>query len=143
MKKYIVIACVAFLFASCEEWTPEYKIIGSWKLNRVYLNDQEIAADSTDVYANRSGAFYTFLSDPVMEVTVLINGMARDSYRGNYKMLKKKKHGKTNILEVDFLLVDRIYKYSADIEKLNRNELKYSYTDEENNHWRLEFSSYY
>jgi hypothetical protein len=145
MKKFIVIVFVAaftaLLFASCEEWTPEYKIISSWKLNRVYLNDQEITTDSTNrVYANCSGAFYTFFSDPIMEVTTLVNGMARDSFRGNYSLEKK---GRKKTLHVDFLLVDRIYKYSANIEKLTTAELKYTYKDEEGNRWRLEFSNYY
>jgi hypothetical protein len=138
MKKILVIALLSLLVGSCEEWTPEYRIVNSWKLNKVYLNDQEIAAESTNVYANRSGAFYTFFADPIMEVTVLVDGTSKDSYRGSYSLGKK---GKT--LNVDFLLVGRVYKYTADIEKLTKDELKYRYKDEEGNWWRLEFYSYY
>jgi len=141
MKKLFVMVAVALLFASCEELSPEYKLISSWTLNSVYLNDQDITTDSTNtVYANCSGAFYTFYSDPIMVVTNLVNGVARDSFRGSYALEKK---GTQKILHVDFLFVDRIYKYSANIEKLTTNELKYTYTDEDNNRWRLEFSSYY
>jgi hypothetical protein len=92
------------------------------------------------VYANRGGAFYTFFSDPIMEVTTLVNGMSRNSFRGNYSLEKK---GRKKTLHVDFLLVDRIYKYSANIEKLTTSELKYTYKDEEGNQWRLEFTNYY
>ncbi|MDR1346445.1 MAG: hypothetical protein LBK03_07060 [Bacteroidales bacterium] len=138
MKKILVIVLLSLLVGSCEEWTPEYRIINSWKLNKACLNGQEIAADSTSVHANRSGAFYTFFSDPVMEVTVLINGTTKDSYRGNYSLGKKGKK-----LYVDFLLAGRAYKYTADIKKLTKDELKYEYKDEGGDLWRLEFYSYY
>ena len=142
MKKvFSTLVLAALFFSACryEEpsfslHSPEYRIIGYWALQNVYKN--EVAIDSDELYANVPGNYYAFFYDGPFAVTAYIDGVLTESVKGTWQFLNNYKQ-----LDIDFVLKNHHYEYTADIIKLSMREMKYEYEDEDGNIWRLEFYS--
>lgn len=144
-KHFIVIVCLLAIVTigitacrypepSFSVYSPEYRIIGSWKLQHTYLNGTEV--DTTEYHANMPGTYYYFYADHILNVMASHNGEIRQSTFSTWVLQEKNKK-----LAIDFTILGRHYTYTADIQKLTRKDLNYEYDDAEGNHWRLEFSS--
>ena len=51
---------------------PEVRLVGYWKLDAVYLNDNKV--DSTDVLPNNPGCYYAFFTERMVSVSALVAG---------------------------------------------------------------------
>lgn len=152
-KEKLVIACllglIVFGLSACRYpepspsiHTPEYRIIGSWKVHSTYFNGTPLDStninvlDSTGLYANNPGTYYYIYADHILNVMAYHNGDFRQSTFSTWVLLNKNTQ-----LALDFTILGRRYSYTADITKLTRKELNYEYDDEDGNHWRLELQS--
>ncbi|MDR2868524.1 MAG: hypothetical protein LBV46_03170 [Bacteroidales bacterium] len=145
MKKIICSLLVAtILLTSCRYpegngaslRSPEYRIKNTWILQHTYLNGTEIK--ETVVYANQPGSYYQISYGGVFEVTTLVNNVIKSTFSGKWQLENNSKD-----LYLNFVLVDRTYNYTASIKYLSSSEMRYEYTDEDGNKWRLIFSSVY
>jgi len=142
MKKIFPILLLAVIFLNACRYeepsfslhSPEYRIIGYWSLQSVFKN--EVAIDSVELYANAVGNYYAFFYDGPFAVTAYINSVLTESVKGSWGFQNNYKQ-----LNLDFVLKNHHYVYTADIIKLSMREMKYEYEDEDGNIWRLEFYS--
>lgn len=136
----LVMAALAIGLSSCypepsfDIHSPEYRMIGTWQLERTYLNGERI--DSTNYYANMPGTYYYVYADHILNVVAFHNGEYRQSTFSTWVLRNKNKE-----LEIDFTILGRRYNYTATIKKLSCNQLCYEYDDANGNHWRLELAS--
>ncbi len=136
----IIILCsfVGITFSGCryEEGPgisfkkPEDRIQGYWLLERVFKNGEQVI--KVDEPANKVSNYYAFFFDGYLAVTAYDNGTTRESPTGKWLF----QNGEKN-LKMDFVLMGKHYMYEARIKKLSDQELRYEYTDEEGNEWRL------
>lgn len=109
---------------------PEYRIIGNWNLEKVWLNGEEIT--TTDVIPNRVNNYYMFSSDYILTIYTYYNNAIHYSNYGNWGFKNNCK-----ILAVEYSMMNRKYYYEASVKKLTKKEMIYEYDDEKGNHWRL------
>ena len=142
MKKIFPVLILAALFLNACRYeepvfslhSPEYRLIGYWSLQTIYKND--VIIDSVELHANAVGNYYAFFYDGPFAVTAYIDGVLTESVKGSWSFQNNYKQ-----LNLDFVLKNHHYVYTADIIKLSMRELKYEYEDEDGNIWRLEFYS--
>jgi len=153
MKRHKIILTLTMVIAaifsiSCYEeggsrTNYDYRIIRTWQLSHCYLNGTEIdSTNTTTYYANIPGAYYYFYADYVLAVMTYHNGLIRQSTAGYWHFPEND----PDHLIIEFTLLGKNYRYTADVKKLTHKELIYEYDDSHDNHWRLELSnrsSYY
>lgn len=109
---------------------PEYRIIGNWNLEKVWLNGEEIS--TTDEVANRPTNYYIFSSDYMLTINTYYNNAIRYSNYGSWQFKNNYKD-----VAIEFSLLNKKTYYVASIKKLTKKEMIYEYDDEKGNHWRL------
>ena len=143
MKKIafsILILLVAFTSVSCRYdegpyisfINPEERLVGYWKLDAVYLNDNKI--DSTDVLPNKPGCYYAFFTERMVSVSALQGTTYYESMYGEWALQNHEKE-----LYVNFVLRNKRYTYTAEIRKLSKKILIYEFYDDQGDKWRFEF----
>ena len=128
------------LFASCryEEpsaslQSPENRLIGYWLLQETFLNGN--AVDTSIYNANVPEMnYYLFYYNGQLSVTSYINNSPVESKSGSWELVDKNRN-----LNIFLVLYDKTYNYKAKIIKLSNKELKYKYSDFQNNEWTLHF----
>lgn len=142
MKKFVFLLVLSSLFLSSCRYEeepgisflePEYRIVGDWVLDHVYLNG--VLVTESDFLANRPGNYYLIYYDGVLQVNTFYNNTIRYS---NYGYWHFENNAKNLVLE--FNLINHKYYYVARIKRLTKYELFYEYDDEYGNHWRLEMA---
>lgn len=142
MKNIIFIStCLLLGFSSCRYdepvfsfRSPEYRLLGSWTLQNVYMNGEKIVTTSYD--ANIPFTSYSFYVDGLLTVSAYVDGVLERSSESSWAFLDKNTR-----LHIYIRLKNKKYDYEADIIKLSTKELKYSYTDKLGNQWQLEMFS--
>ncbi len=135
----ILLVLVSF-FCSCryEEGpgvsfrSPETRIVGLWKLQGVELNGALI--DSTSRHGNQPGNIFNIDYNGDLVVYAIIDEESRRSDYGEWFFMNNSKD-----LEVFYVIKNQTYQYLANITKLSYEELRYEYTDENDDHWKLTF----
>ena len=138
----IAVAMMAVGLTSCENYpegvpsfySSEYRIVGSWQVSHTYLNGEEI--DSTEYIGYAPSTYYNIYADHVMSVMARYNGEYRES---TFAMWVADQKNKT--VNFQYTFFGKEYDFTADILKLNRNELLIAFTDEKGNHWKLQMFS--
>ncbi len=136
-KICVVLLCgvTALLCTSCENvFSIEYRIVKSWQVSHTYLNGEEI--DSTEYIGYAPSTYYNIYADHVMSVMARYNGEYRES---TFAMWVADQKNKT--VNFQYTFFGKEYDFTADILKLNRNELLIAFTDEKGNHWKLQMFS--
>lgn len=142
MKKAIFfLALTAVLCAGCRYKegpgisfvAPEYRMMGTWNLERVFLNGEQIT--ETEYLANVPHTYYIFDLDGILDVNYVYNGTMSSAVHGLWHFQNNCKE-----LVMDFQLKTQKYYYVATIKKLSKKELFYEYDDTHGNHWRLEMA---
>ena len=111
--------------------SPEYRIMGNWNLEKVFLNGAQIT--ETPYLANVPGTYYMFDLDGIVDVMYWYNNAVNYAVYGRWNFKNNCKD-----LEMDFQLKTQKYYYVASIKKLTKKELIYEYDDDYGNHWRME-----
>ena len=119
---------------------PEYRIINVWRLAHSYCDDVEVdtaSFNTDDIYyqAFMPNVLYYIYVDHVMNVLCVYHGQVRQSTFSTWILDRQDK-----TLTLNYTLLGRHYQYTADIRKLNKNELIIEF-DDEGHHWRLEMFS--
>lgn len=140
MKKIIpFMAIIALLMTACRYdepvfslTSPENRLVGYWNLQGVKLNN--VALDSAVNNANKPGNYYSFFYDGPMSVTAFISNQIFESTEGEWSFKNKYRE-----LNINFVLRGQRFNYVADINKLSKRELKYTYKDNHGDEWQLTF----
>jgi hypothetical protein len=142
MKKYCKVVSISLflvlLLSACRYengpfislYSPEKRLINTWTVQKVFRN--EVATSNPEYLANQLGTYYGFHAYGTLVVNCYYEGTFRESYTGSWKFFDNYKK-----IEIQFLLLDVSYKYTAKIKKLSRSELEYEYTDDNGVKWRL------
>ena len=142
MKKTVFfLALTAVLCAGCRYKegpgisfvAPEYRMMGNWNLERVFLNGEQIT--ETEYLANVPNTYYRFDLDGIVDVMYFYNNAMQSAVYGRWKFQNNCKE-----LVMDIQLKTQKYYYVATIKKLTKKELFYEYDDTFGNHWRLELA---
>ena len=142
MKKIIILLAVAVVCCTACRYeegpgisfvAPEYRIVGNWIVEKVFLNGDQISEPES--IANKPGNYYLFYDDGIMQVNTLNEGTIRYSYYGYWRFQNNSKE-----VVIDFNLMNQKYYYVATIKKLTKKEMFYEYDDTRGNHWRLELT---
>lgn len=142
MKRTIIfLALVAVLCAGCRYKegpgisfvAPEYRMMGNWNLEKVFLNGEQIT--ETTFLANKPNTYYLFELDGILDVVYVYNNAIQRAVYARWGFQNDCKE-----LVMDFQLKTQKYYYVATIKKLTKRELFYEYDDERGNHWRLEMA---
>lgn len=140
-RNIIILLLLTFAFCGCryEEGvlnfqSPENRLVAElWQLQKIRKNGEEITEAPND--ALKLYNYYTFFYGGDMTVVTYTNtGLSLESTHGEWSFEDKNKK-----LYVSFTLRNRNYTYTARIVKLSAKELKYRYTDLNNDEWTLEF----
>ncbi|MDR3046219.1 MAG: hypothetical protein LBU51_01215 [Bacteroidales bacterium] len=131
MKKiFFLTSLVLIFFLSCEP--AEDRIVGYYRLDKLYLNDKRVTESEYD--ALNIGSYYTFFYEGNFTVATRINGIPIQSNGiGTWQFVNKNKQ-----LQIHFVLHNRTYKYTADVIKFSSRSLKYKYTDKNGKQWTLQ-----
>ena len=125
----------AIVCVSCENlFSIEYRIVRSWQVSHTYLNGEEI--DSTEYIGYAPKTYYYIYADHVMSVMARYNGEFRESSFAMWVVDEKKK-----TVNFQYTFYGKVYDFTANILKLNKNELLIEFTDEKGNHWKLQMFS--
>lgn len=136
----IILAALSFTVTSCENYpegvpsvySSEYRVINLWQVSHSYINGDTVSKDDPYI-AFVTGSYYYIYADNVLTVLGLYNGELRQSTFATWILNPKAK-----TLELDFNLVSKKYRITADIMKLSRKELIIEFDDENGDHRRLE-----
>lgn len=140
MKRIIVLLALAMVFCTACRYkegpgisfvAPEYRMMGTWDLEKVFLNGTQIT--ETEYLANVPSTYYIFEIDGILDVKYLYNNAMQSAIHGEWKFKNNCKE-----LVMDFQLKTQKYYYVATIMKLTKKELIYEYDDVRGGHWRLE-----
>ena len=110
---------------------PEYRMMGTWNLEKVFLNGEQIT--ETEYLANVPNTYYIFDLDGIVDVVFFYNNAMQSAVYGKWNFQNNCKE-----LVMDFQLKTQKYYYVATIKKLSKKELIYEYDDIHGSHWRLE-----
>ena len=110
---------------------PEERIVGYWKLDAVYQNDNKI--DSTDILPNNPGCYYAFFTERMVSVSALQGSTYYESMYGEWALQNHEKE-----LYVNYVLRNKRYTYTAVIKKLSKKILIYEFYDDKGDKWRFE-----
>ena len=142
MKKIIILLTVVVVCCTACRYeegpgisfvSPDYRIMGNWNLEKVFLNGQQIS--ETTFLANVPNTYYMFDLDGILDVVCYYNGAIQYASYGTWRFQDNCKE-----LVMDFQLNTQKYYYVARIKKLTKKELFYEYNDDYGNHWRLELA---
>ena len=140
MKKIIILLALATVCCTACRYkegpgisfvAPEYRMMGNWNLEKVFLNGEQIT--ETEYLANVPRTYYIFELDGIVDVLYWYNNAMQSAVHGVWKFQNNCKE-----LVMDFQLKTQKYYYVATIKKLSKKELIYEYDDDYGNHWRLE-----
>jgi hypothetical protein len=140
MKRIIILLAVAVVCCTACRYkegpgisfvAPEYRMMGNWNLEKVFLNGEQIT--ETPYLANVPNTYYIFDLDGVVDVRCYYNNAVQSAVYGRWGFKDNCK-----ILVMDFQLKTQKYYYEASIKKLTKKELIYEYDDIHGDHWRLE-----
>jgi len=136
-KICVVVLCgiTSVFCTSCENmFSVDYRIVGSWQVSHTYLNDVEI--DSTIYLGYAPETYYNIYADHVMSVMARYGGEYRESSFAFWVADQKNK-----TVNFQYTFYGKVYDFTADILKLNRNEFTIEFTDEKGDRWRLQMFS--
>ena len=142
MKRIIIMLAVAMVCCTACRYeegpgisfiSPEYRIMGNWNLEKVFLNGSQIS--ETNYLANNPNTYYLFEYDGVFDLLVYSNNAIHRAAYGSWRFQNNCKE-----LIMDFQVKTQKYYYVARIKKLSKKELIYEYDDAYGDHWRLELA---
>jgi len=142
MKRIIILLAVAVVCCTACRYkegpgisfvAPEYRMMGTWNLEKVFLNGEQIT--ETEYLANIPNTQYMFDIDGMVDLMYWYNNSVSYAVYGRWKFQNNCKE-----LVMDFQLKTQKYYYVATIKKLTKKELFYEYDDDYGNHWRLELA---
>ena len=140
MKRIIILLALAVVCCTACRYeegpgisfvAPEYRMMGNWNLEKVFLNGEQIT--ETEYLANVPNTYYIFDLDGIVDVIYLYNNAMQRAVYGRWHFQNNCKE-----LVMDFQLKTQKYYYEATIKKLTKKELIYEYDDIHGDHWRLE-----
>ena len=138
MKRNIILLLLlslAFMMTSCEK--PELRIVGVWELQNVIKNGTTYTKlEDIDHIGNKPTNYYNFGfgGNLVVNTYDSIDEVYAASVTGYWLLSNKNKD-----LEVSYTISHKNFRYVANIIKLSKKELKYEYTDNNNDKWELQF----
>ena len=140
-RTFVLLALVAVILTGCRYKegpgisfvAPEYRMMGTWNLEKVFLNGTQIT--ETEDLANVPNTYYTFDLDGIVDVIYFSNNTMNSAVYGRWHFQNNCKE-----LVMDFQLKTQRYYYEAVIKKLTKRELFYEYDDLHGDHWRLEMA---